>query len=350
MLAQRASRPSQGHRPPEEVSASMRAEARSLATPPAAPPLTGSQGDTGAPDPAPGPRGELCLGRGPRRREGRVAGSDASAQVADQDEARRGDGEAAAGPGSLPGDEGVPRARPRTRNPPGDSQSLGLDNPLGVVFEHIAHLQGRGDRVTRRALLDILPDDWSMSVLRHVVYNWQSLGALYVEQDSQGTLTLRESFITASPPHSDPWEALPAGPGAEHPALALLSLFAGVGTEMLAIGTMLQAHGAVGRFHSAWHVEAEDRISAAVTGAWASAQGAGSYVSLGNDVWQLLAQPYRLRAALARLPRGALLLIVAGSPCQDLTVGGRHRGQLGLVGPSFLCSPACRPGLSAPAA
>ena len=36
---------------------------------------------------------------------------------------------------------------------------------------------------------------------------------------------------------------------------------------------------------------------------------------------------------LRGIPRGALLLIIAGSPCQDLTVAGRYRGRLGIAGP-----------------
>ena len=195
------------------------------------------------------------------------------AQAGHAEETRQASGETTTGLTSSQGNGGAPRTRSRTRNPPGNSQTLGRDNPLDVVFERIAQLQGRGEQVTCRALLALLPDDWSMGMLRHVVYNWQSLGALYVEQDSQGTLTLRESFITASPPNSDPWEALPVGPETEAPTLALMSLFAGVGTEMLALGAMLQARGETGRLHSAWHIEADDRVSAAVTGAWATARG-----------------------------------------------------------------------------
>ena len=35
---------------------------------------------------------------------------------------------------------------------------------------------------------------------------------------------------------------------------------------------------------------------------------------------------------LARLPQGALLLVVAGSPCQQLSTLGAHNGRLGLCG------------------
>eukprot|EP00974_Lingulodinium_polyedra_P019615 1895296-Lingulodinium_polyedra.AAC.1 len=39
-----------------------------------------------------------------------------------------------------------------------------------------------------------------------------------------------------------------------------------------------------------------------------------------------------LRQVLGATPPGALLLIVGGSPCQDLTIAGPSRGRLGLAG------------------
>jgi len=52
-----------------------------------------------------------------------------------------------------------------------------------------------------------------------------------------------------------------------------------------------------------------------------------------EDVWQLLhehAGP--LRRFLEKCPIGVLLLIAAGSPCQQLTAAGKHRGKQGLCG------------------
>eukprot|EP00969_Alexandrium_andersonii_P091084 4020233-Alexandrium_andersonii.AAC.1 len=43
-----------------------------------------------------------------------------------------------------------------------------------------------------------------------------------------------------------------------------------------------------------------------------------------------------LRRALGGIPRGSLLLIIAGSPCQDLTFAGHSAGALGVCGPSSI--------------
>ena len=54
--------------------------------------------------------------------------------------------------------------------------------------------------------------------------------------------------------------------------------------------------------------------------------------SLCEDVWQLLDPAHPAIATLARsIPAHALLLIVAGSPCQGLTYGGPTRGRAGVV-------------------
>ena len=56
-------------------------------------------------------------------------------------------------------------------------------------------------------------------------------------------------------------------------------------------------------------------------------------VQLGGDVWDLLRNDgMALRPMLAQLPHGALLLVVAGSPCQQLTALGHREGRIGLCG------------------
>ena len=62
--------------------------------------------------------------------------------------------------------------------------------------------------------------------------------------------------------------------------------------------------------------------------------GRPGHVRLCSDVWDLVREPTILRAFLTRVPREALLLLVGGSPCQQLTRMGRYQGAQGLCGPT----------------
>ena len=73
-----------------------------------------------------------------------------------------------------------------------------------------------------------------------------------------------------------------------------------------------------------WFVESDPPLRTAVSQHWAGVQAAdptaASYTPLCEDVWQLLDPAHPAIDTLVRsIPAHALLLIVAGSPCQGLT-------------------------------
>eukprot|EP00974_Lingulodinium_polyedra_P049515 4759972-Lingulodinium_polyedra.AAC.1 len=54
---------------------------------------------------------------------------------------------------------------------------------------------------------------------------------------------------------------------------------------------------------------------------------------LTYDVWDMLrGGATELRGMLDRIPHGSLLLVIGGSPCQQLTTAGRYNGRQGLAG------------------
>eukprot|EP00974_Lingulodinium_polyedra_P122395 11182634-Lingulodinium_polyedra.AAC.1 len=54
---------------------------------------------------------------------------------------------------------------------------------------------------------------------------------------------------------------------------------------------------------------------------------------VAKNVWEFLRNGARqLRRALEATPRGAMLLIIGGLPCQQLSSAGPRRGRLGLAG------------------
>ena len=53
---------------------------------------------------------------------------------------------------------------------------------------------------------------------------------------------------------------------------------------------------------------------------------------LADDVWDLFREPARLQRVLQAAPLGAMLLVIGGSPCQQLTTASVDHGRLGLCG------------------
>ena len=117
----------------------------------------------------------------------------------------------------------------------------------------------------------------------------------------------------------------------------LPSLSDGVGTAMLAKVELFTALGCQGRFAGGWFAESEDHLANPVARHWANCRGRGgsSYESVAGDVWDLglLRHKGRALAAMrAKVEPNALHVIIGGSPCQQLTLAGRHGGKEGLCG------------------
>ena len=56
------------------------------------------------------------------------------------------------------------------------------------------------------------------------------------------------------------------------------------------------------------------------------------YLPLGTDVYDLLFHPHLLQSVAAALPANALVLVIAGPPCQDLSRMGPDSGARGICG------------------
>ena len=115
----------------------------------------------------------------------------------------------------------------------------------------------------------------------------------------------------------------------------MFSLFDGVGAARLATVELFTALGCQDRFAGGWFAESEDHLASPVARHWADRrrQGGPSYERVAGDLSDLLRHKGRaLAGMLAEVEPGALLVIIGGSPCQQLTLAGRHGGKEGLCG------------------
>ena len=125
------------------------------------------------------------------------------------------------------------------------------------------------------------------------------------------------------------------GPSTGAGRVYLLSLFDGVGTAMIAMVKLFAALGCQDRFAGGWFAESEDHLASSVAKHWAARrrQGGPSFDRVAGDAWDLLKHKGgALAGMLAEIEPGAMLVIVGGSPCQQLTLAGRHGGREGLCG------------------
>ena len=119
-------------------------------------------------------------------------------------------------------------------------------------------------------------------------------------------------------PHTQPGP--PPSNGAQ--PIALLSLFTGIGTDRFAM------HELLGRapdlcLVSAASVESDPALAQATEDTWRRTACEVGLDFLAKDVWDLVQDDgRRLKAFCAGLPIGTIVLVVAGSPCQDLTYAG----------------------------
>ena len=103
----------------------------------------------------------------------------------------------------------------------------------------------------------------------------------------------------------------------------LLSLFDGAGTAMVAMVELFAALWCQDRFAGGWFAESEDHLAVPVARHWAERrrQGVPSFERVAGDVWDLLRHKGRLLAGMpAEIEPGALLVVIGGSPCQQLTL------------------------------
>ena len=99
----------------------------------------------------------------------------------------------------------------------------------------------------------------------------------------------------------------------------------------------LAEHGLLSAIDSAWFVELCPDLAAATARYWdrnAAQRGVPPCKRAGYDVWSLLRDnASHLRRLCTGFPEGALVLIVGGPPCLNLTSYSQGKGALGLCGP-----------------
>ena len=180
---------------------------------------------------------------------------------------------------------------------------------------------------------------------------WRTTGFLMVEgTDGDPRLRLlRQDCITPdSPVNPGHWYPLAPPPGRasglseQHSGgrpLALLSLFDGTGMARVALESALARLGATGpSFVASAFAELQPNLASAVQALWAQqAQTSGGppHSCIAHDVWDLFrpsSGSTPLHHFAQDLPFGTCVLLIAGPPCQDLTVATRAAGTRGLCG------------------
>ena len=118
-------------------------------------------------------------------------------------------------------------------------------NPLDLIFDAIQTRRTQTDTLRAADLLPLLPTTYTIDMVREGIQNWASLGALILAAD--GTIATGPAFDSA--PASTERAVrpgspltLPTGPTQQR-HVALLSLFAGVGTDRIGLETTLQLTG-----------------------------------------------------------------------------------------------------------
>ena len=236
------------------------------------------------------------------------------------------------GPAETAGPAATPAATTRFR-----PQYRGFHNPTDICTAMLAALPA--DQLTLDHLLEVAPETWDCGMVLEAVLNLQSLGALYVVPGT-GRIRMLTPLPDAAPSRQSEArydrEPVAVAPSDGPPQVSILSLFAGMGTDRLALEGILRQEGMRSRLGPSWFVESDQQLRTAVARHWAAMRAedpaTAPYSPLCEDVWQLLDPSHPACATLARgIPAGALLLVVAGSPCQGLTFGGPTRGRAGVV-------------------
>ena len=134
----------------------------------------------------------------------------------------------------------------------------------------------------------------------------------------------------------------------------VLSLFDGTGLARIAVDEAIHDCGGIRLARSAF-VEHDRTLARRVAAVWDNEVSNGrtmvAHTPIASDIWDLCRPENRPLGAHANdtdvqvsptsplgrfaqtLPADCITIIVAGSPCQQLTFAGRYRGQQGLCGP-----------------
>ena len=115
----------------------------------------------------------------------------------------------------------------------------------------------------------------------------------------------------------------------------LLSLFDGTGTARVALDQALRALGRPGGPATSWFAEHDDELAGRVEALWtrkAEREGVAPHRRIARDVWELLNSPAKLWEVCRAVEPEGMLLIIGGSPCQQITPMGASEGRLGVCG------------------
>ena len=149
--------------------------------------------------------------------------------------------------------------------------------------------------------------------------------------------------------HPGDWAPIQHGPyrwpaATDARPIALVSLFDGSGLARITVDVLVEAlrqHDVNASLHSSIFAEQDGALARAVTRYWsnrASLTRRPRHRQMAGNVWDLLRKnedtsgQWPLRDFAAGLPPGTIILVVAGSPCQDLTTAGRLQGRRGICG------------------
>lgn len=130
--------------------------------------------------------------------------------------------------------------------------------------------------------------------------------------------------------------------------LILFSLFDGLGVARVAVEQYLKAAGLLPTLRGAVAAEIDRTAVEIMMAKWGPTNPAAPRPRplIVYDVWHLVHnQLLPLANILSQIPLGAVLAIIAGSPCQDFTFAGQFQGRLGMCGsrsilifvPALLC-------------
>ena len=207
-------------------------------------------------------------------------------------------------------------ARERPRHP------RGAVGAMGEFYNHILAGVEAGRRLAIPEIVHMLcAQGWTAEQVMEIIDYYASLSVLYRDPDNQHIVIMMSIPASgdAQPAIEAPLPTVLAA-GAASP-IYLLSLFDGIGMARLGVEQILYDLGLRAALAATWFVELDERLGCCVAARWAQQQP--PYLQLTNDAWNLVRQPELLMRILQGMPSGALILLIGGPPCQQLSTFGR---------------------------